>query len=82
MEATVRIYPALDDLPTRDSHREKARIERPKVNGCGWCSNPVEFMVPSGLACGEHAWKQASKQQLMGSEPWIPISIDQRTNAR
>ena len=82
IEATVRIYPELDDLSAPDQHYEKPRIERPRINGCGWCSNPVEFMIPGGLACAEHAWKQASRQQVMGSEPWIPISIDQRTNAR
>jgi len=80
IEPTVRIYPDLDDTtfptlaPTTSSSENR-------ITGCGWCSNPVEFLIPSGLACAQHAWKQASKEQVMGSEPWIPISIDQRTNA-
>jgi len=80
IEATVRIYPDLDDASTPEPAVDTPSIDS-RIGGCGWCSNPVEFLIPSGLACARHAWKEASRQQVMGSEPWIPISIDQRTNA-
>ena len=72
IESTVRIHPTLEPLMAERSD--------PIPEGCGWCSEPVEFMIPGGLACELHAWKEASKHQIMGSDPWIPISID-RTNA-
>lgn len=80
VEETVRIYPDFNDTESPDQPLERPRFAR-QIHGCGWCSNPVEFMIPSGLACAQHAWREASKEQVMGSEPWIPISIDQRTNA-
>ena len=80
IEETVRIYPDLDDTAVPESPSARALFES-RIGGCGWCSNPVEFLIPGGLACAQHAWKEASRQQVMGSEPWIPISIDQRTNA-
>jgi len=82
IEATVHIFPGADDRTVpgvTSAPPPPPRIERRK--GCGWCESTVEFMTPSGLACAEHAWKEASKQQVMGSEPWIPIRIDQRTKA-
>ncbi len=50
--------------------------------GCGWCLAPVEFLIPGGKACGIHAWREASRQLTLGSEPWIPIEIDQPTTTR
>lgn len=81
IEATVHIFPGADEVTVPGLSSEPApKVERRR--GCGWCESVVEFMTPSGLACAEHAWKEASNQQVMGSEPWIPIRIDQRTKAR
>ena len=49
---------------------------------CGWCLAPVQFLIPGGKACGRHAWREASRQLTLGSEPWIPIEIDQPTTTR
>ena len=72
IESTVRLKP---EQPQRQD-------PQPGIGGCGWCSEPVEFLIPSGMACELHAWKEASKQQVLGAEPWIPIAIDQRSRAR
>ena len=68
IESTVRIHPALEPLIQQ--------IGDTSSLGCGWCSEAVEFMIPSGFACELHAWKEASKDQIMGTNPWIPIRID------
>lgn len=74
IEPTVRLFPDMAD-------RRKPAVEPAARNTCATCGSAAEFMIPGGLACAEHAWKEASLQQIMGSEPWIPITIDQRTNA-
>lgn len=48
---------------------------------CGSCNKPASFMVPSGFACAGHAWEAASRQEEMGVELWIPIKIDETSNA-
>ena len=75
----VRIYPDVGDTAVPESEEDPQQGDL--STGCHRCGGPVQFMTPSGLACTEHAWKEASKQQIMGSEPWIPIRIDQRTKA-
>ena len=80
IEPTVRIHPDLDD-PTFPARSPTASSSEKGISGGGCCSDSVEFLIPSGLACAQHAWREASTEQVTGSEPWIPISIDQRTNA-
>ena len=79
IESTVHIFPDASDIDI--PHLDKATPSETRRTGCTVCEAPAEFLIPGGIACAEHAWKEASKQQIMGSEPWIPISIDQRTNA-
>ena len=55
-----------------DPPRETKR--RPQV--CGSCDQKAVFMVPTGLACAEHAWAAAASQDLVGDNLWIPIKID------
>ena len=67
---TVKVFN--DVQPVEESRR------RPT---CGNCGQAAAFMVPSGFACAEHAWAAAARQDALGAELWIPIKIDQASNA-
>jgi hypothetical protein len=69
---TVKIFPDFDDLASRVE--TSAATERQPL--CGKCDSPAVFMIPRGLACAEHAWAAAARQDALGQELWIPIRID------
>lgn len=48
---------------------------------CGDCGKLAVFMVPAGFACAKHAWDAASDQDSLDVEFWIPIKIDEASNA-
>ena len=85
IETTVRIFFEVDDLKGpritgRPSPRRRAS-EFQQRRRCTFCEESADFLIPGGFACDEDAWVEASRQQVMGSEPWVPIRIDQPTNA-
>jgi hypothetical protein len=51
--------------------------QRSRRSSCFQCDRPATFIVPSGVACGEHAWALATRHGEIGAELWIPIRIDQ-----
>jgi hypothetical protein len=69
---TVKIFPDFDDLTARVETGAVAE-RQPR---CGKCESPAVFMIPRGLACSEHAWAAAARQDALGQELWIPIRID------
>lgn len=81
---TVKLYPDFNDLSVA-AGRDRPRGVNDGAGGtpptCGSCDARAEFMIPRGLACAEHAWAAASRQDALGYELWIPIRIDQNTKA-
>lgn len=43
---------------------------------CKRCQADAYFITPWGLACSEHAWEAASRQDPLSGEFWIPLLID------
>lgn len=43
---------------------------------CKRCEADAYFITPWGLACGEHAWEAASRQDPLSGDFWIPLLID------
>ena len=79
---TVKIYPDGEDLTVdRPGKKMSASNTAAKPPTCGKCDAPAAFMIPGGLACAEHAWAAASRQDALGYELWIPIRIDQNATA-
>jgi hypothetical protein len=76
---SVKIFPDEADLTVGRPSGPAPETTRRRV--CGKCDAPAVFMIPRGLACGEHAWAAASRQDALGQELWIPIRIDQDANA-
>ncbi|MCI0678166.1 MAG: hypothetical protein L0Z63_03880 [Actinobacteria bacterium] len=69
---TVKIFPDYQDLTAR----VETSLESERQPMCGKCDTPAVFLIPRGLACAEHAWAAASRQDALGQELWIPIRID------
>jgi hypothetical protein len=43
---------------------------------CKRCREEAYFITPWGLACSDHAWEAASRQDPLSGEFWIPLLID------
>lgn len=43
---------------------------------CKRCHEEAYFITPWGLACPDHAWDAASRQDPLAGEFWIPLLID------
>lgn len=43
---------------------------------CKRCREDAYFITPWGLACHDHAWDAASRQDPLSGEFWIPLLID------
>lgn len=56
-----------------------AAAAQPRNPSCKRCQADALFITPWGLACGDHAWEAASKQDALSGDFWIPLLID-RTN--
>lgn len=70
LEATVKVYPEpverkAEELPTE----------------CAVCGNKATYIIPTGVACSGHAWAEASRQDELGFNLWVPIRIDQNAKA-
>jgi len=78
---TVRIFPDYEELATRAGVGQPAESAPSRLPTCGRCDATAKFMIPRGLACAEHAWAAASRQDALGQELWIPIRIDQSAKA-
>jgi hypothetical protein len=76
----VKIFPDFEDLNARVESHVAAAPPTGRRLLCGRCDSPAEFMIPRGLACADHAWAAASRQDTLGQELWIPIRIDQNAN--
>lgn len=43
---------------------------------CKRCGDEAFFITPWGLACTDHAWEAASRQDPLSGDFWIPLLID------
>ena len=50
--------------------------ETKRTPACKRCRNEAYFITPWGLACHDHAWEAASRQDPLSGEFWIPLLID------
>ncbi len=70
LESTVQVYP------------EAAKPEvRHLPTDCGVCGKKATFIIPNGVACAGHAWAEATRQDELGFDLWVPIRIDQNATA-
>lgn len=72
------------DLPGSSAGRVEEPVghvaaAQPRNTSCKRCEADALFITPWGLACGDHAWEAASKQDALSGDFWIPLLID-RTN--
>lgn len=79
---TVKLYPDLEEMTARlpGQKMPEGTGAGGKPPTCGDCAAPAVFITPRGLACPEHAWAAAARQDALGYELWIPIRIDQNAN--
>lgn len=71
--STVRVYPDPADLDTPDP---TAGLP----NECQVCGEKAVYRIPHGVACSQHAWAEAARQDELGFDLWAPIRIDQNAN--
>jgi hypothetical protein len=71
----VKIFPD-EDVFADDAREPEPDTEPERTIFCHRCHFVAEYMTPSGLACGAHAWGAASMQVARLGEMWIPIRID------
>ncbi|MFO7300668.1 MAG: hypothetical protein DIU67_010855 [Actinomycetes bacterium] len=65
---TVRVFP---DRPVRLPDASELPSE------CRICGAKATHLIPGGVACAEHAWEEAIRQEERGLDLWVPIEIDQ-----
>ena len=70
--STVKVYPDPKDLGTPNP------AELPSY--CEVCGEKATHIIPHGVACARHAWAEASRQDELGFDLWVPIEIDQNAN--
>lgn len=58
----------------RDPGSTPTEVKRTPV--CKRCHEEAYFITPWGLACHDHAWEAASRQDPLSGEFWIPLLID------
>lgn len=60
-----------------DSQEAGVSAERSRANPrCKRCHMDAYFITPWGLACADHAWEAASRQDPLAGDFWIPLLID------
>ena len=60
--------------PTSEPVSNPPNVKRTPV--CKRCHEEAYFITPWGLACHDHAWEAASRQDPLSGEFWIPLLID------
>lgn len=66
-------YSASGAAESLGGHEIVAQYRKPS---CKRCAADAFFITPWGLACGDHAWEAASKQDPLAGDFWIPLLID------
>lgn len=65
-----------DDSPESSLEVSPASTESKRTPVCKRCHEEAYFITPWGLACHDHAWEAASRQDPLSGEFWIPLLID------
>lgn len=68
-------WPEDQSGPFEDGDRPTKR-ERVATPACKRCHRDAYFITPWGLACSDHAWEAASRQDPLAGDFWIPLLID------
>lgn len=55
---------------------ESPSTSPPRKPACKRCRASAYFITPWGLACSDHAWEAASRQDALSGDFWIPLLID------
>lgn len=83
VDQAVQLRPSPEptvDLTAKSFEATIVLEEDSRYRRCMHCAQPAMFMIPDGLACGEHAWQAAARLDWEATDPWVPIRID-RSNA-
>ena len=67
-------WPDGSSAPTSEVEAATSQSKRTPV--CKRCQGEAFFITPWGLACHDHAWEAASRQDPLSGEFWIPLLID------
>lgn len=65
-----------DDSTDSTSEPASMAPEPKRAPECKRCHGEAYFITPWGLACHDHAWDAASRQDPLSGEFWIPLLID------
>lgn len=65
-----------DQSGTFEDSDQPVIAERAAAPACKRCHRAAYFITPWGLACSDHAWEAASRQDPLAGDFWIPLLID------
>ena len=65
-----------DESPDLSAEPVSTPTESKRIPVCKRCGEEAYFITPWGLACSDHAWEAASRQDPLSGEFWIPLLID------
>lgn len=69
-----------EGAPFVESQEKRDIVRQSGVPTCKRCGGEAYFITPWGLACTNHAWEAASRQDPLAGDFWIPLLIE-RSNA-